>query len=231
MRIKYTIHYVSFLILGFVLYGNFYYLIDYLLSNSLEVAYSYFTYVGFVILPGGLVTGLLFVLLLFLDLKTIISRAYIIFWIGTFVITISLFVFLKIESKKVEVTIKNLSYSNIAELKVTARDRLVLSGRKLNARDSVIMTCKCRDPLEKIEKVGLKLSYFSQNGEKQFDIISPNTSIYRNKLEILIIGDTLGLVNSDIEDQWIVLNKGYISYSTKELDSLINRLHRKSNLP
>jgi hypothetical protein len=225
MKLKYIYHYIGLMLLILLIYSNVSYLYRYLSHSLIETVYSYSRYIGFILLPLGLVTGILFVYLCFRTVKSGIDKVYIFVWIVMVFLTIIQYCYFQFESQKLRIVIKNFSSRPLHNLEITGRSAQEFRSNVLREGDSINFICKCRDITHQ-DSIGVNISFkFSESQSRRFEVVSLNKPEYRDPLQVLIINDTLTVVNHDIKDQWIRLERPSRKslYESKEVEELIRK--------
>ena len=191
-------------------------LISYLFNaRTVSKAYSFHYIVYYISLPALLFSISILVLSYWDRDKSKMKVVFIYLFSIHIFLFVLLFLFFKGESNKLKVVIKNLSNGRIEGIKFIARDIEVFYSKSLNRKDSLVFVCNCREAQDNIEKVGIDMEYKGNFGKVQYKLLPPNQPIYKNSLEVLL-GDTISFMNSDIEYQWIRLDKQEPAYSTKD---------------
>ncbi|MBT1708763.1 hypothetical protein KK062_11035 [Fulvivirgaceae bacterium PWU5] len=219
MKRNYMYHYVGIVLLAFLAYGNVRYVYAYMSLSRIKTVFSYGTYIGYVVIPVAVITGLLAVYSVFVKSKSRLDWFYISSWAFLMLFTVVLYFYFESKSNDLEIVVKNLSAGEIKEINVATRNIHSFESRDLNRGDSLVFECKCREATGN-DSIGVRLSYQGKLKPVKIRVVSSNEAVYRQKLYVLLVNDTLSFVNHDIEGQWIGLEKASGVYTTQQVYTL-----------
>jgi hypothetical protein len=214
-------YYLGFVLLSFSTINEIGAFINYvwLKKSIINIHFGYV--IIYIVLPVVFLSSIILLFSYWDEAKSKVRLVFrYLFWIHIFEV-MSLCFFFKNESYKLKFTVKNISNNNLEELRIIARDKLVYSCRHLSSKDSVVFVCDCREPQIKTERIGINVEYKDKLGEKiEYQLLSPNEPIYKNELK-MFLGDTISIINHDIEGRWLRIDKQYSIYSTQEINQIL----------
>jgi hypothetical protein len=222
MKRSYLYHYAGLALLAFLAYGTIRYAYEYMSLSLIKTVFSYGTYIGYVVLPIAVGTGVLAVYLIFVRLKSRLDWLYVFSWVLVIMFTVVLHFYFQSKLNDLEVVVRNLSQETMKGVDVRTRNIRLSASQDVRHGDSLVFDCKCRKATEN-DSIGIRLSYQGKLNVRTLSVISPNEPVYRQRIYILIVNDSMSFVNHDIGGQWIGLEDGAGVYTTKQVYALAGK--------
>jgi len=189
MRARVSIVNIIALTISLLVFGiNILYLIQYLSSKDISIAYGYGYLILNILLPGILI-GFLLIPVTNWKLPKNKTR-YISFLILNILLVSILVWYYRTDANKIAVTINNMSNLTMENIRITARNNQDIRIEKISPGQLTKVYCDCRD-VDLPKDTGIKLKYRIDQSEIEDFIVGPHSNLFDQELEVRIINDSI----------------------------------------